>query len=159
MLRADTRGWGASVTANLTRYFGVTGDFGGLYNPECPQNDLQCFVELLRATQIEDYSSHQFMGGPQLTIPGQRFQGFVHALFGGVRTRASLLTVATGVRTTTTPGPNFAMAYGGGLDWNIAPRFAVRLFQFDYIPVHEGSNWRHNVRIQGGVVIRFGGGP
>lgn len=153
--RRHSVGWGFSVTRNITRHFGITGDFGGQYDPECPKDDIECFVELLMANQIEDYSSHQFLVGPRLTIPGERFQGFVHALLGGVRTSATITTIATGERTKVTSGPNFAMAYGGGLDWNVGPRFAVRLFQVDYIPVREDTVWRHNMRIQGGVVFRF----
>ena len=156
----DTRqhsvGWGASVTGNLTRYFGITGDFGGQYNPQCPENDVECFVELLRATEIRNYSSHQFLAGPRVNIPGERFSGFVHALFGGVRTKASLLTVATGARREEISRPKFAMAFGGGMDWNLSDRFAVRLFQVDYIPVRENPDWRHNIRFQGGLVFRFG---
>ena len=154
--RRHSVGWGTNVTAHFTRYFGVTADFGGQYNPECGQNDVKCIVELLQAAQIEDYNSHQFLAGPRITFPGERFQGFVHALFGGVRTHVSLLDTMTGQRTKITSGPNFAMAFGGGLDWNVGgPRFAVRLFQFDIIPVREGSSWRRNVRIQGGLVVRF----
>lgn len=153
--RRHSVGWGFSVTGHITRHFGITGDFGGQYDPECPKDDIECFVELLMANQIEDYSSHQFLVGPRLTIPGERFQGFVHALFGGVYTSAAITTIATGERTKVTSGPNFAMAYGGGLEWNVRPRFAVRLFQVDYIPVREDTVWRHNMRIQGGVVFRF----
>ena len=156
----DTRqhsvGWGASVTRNFNRHFGVTADFGGQYNPQCPENDVQCFVELLRATEIRNYSSHQFMVGPRVNIPGERFSGFVHALFGGVRTHASVLTVATGVRQEIAPGPKFAMSYGGGMDWNLSDRFGVRLFQVDYIPVKANPQWRHNIRFQGGIVFRWG---
>lgn len=155
----DTRqhsvGWGASVTRNFNRHFGVTADFGGQYNPQCPENDLNCFVELLRATEIRSYSSHQFMVGPRVNIPGERFSGFVHALFGGVRTHASVLTLATGVKREISPGPRFAMGFGGGMDWNLSDRFAVRLFQVDYIPVKENPQWRHNMRLQFGVVLRF----
>lgn len=156
----DTRqhsvGWDASVTGNVTKYFGVTGDFGGQYNPKCPENDVECFVELLRATEIRSYSSHQFLVGPRVNIPGERFSGFVHALFGGVRTHASVLTLATGVNREISPGPKLAMAFGGGVDWNLSDRFAVRMIQVDYIPVKENPTWRHNMRFQGGIVFRFG---
>jgi len=156
--RRHAVGWGANVTGYMTKYFGITGDFSGQYDPECPQNDIECFVELLRATEIHDYNAHQFLVGPQVRTPGNRFQGFVHVLFGGVRTHASVLTLATGVKREITSGPNFAMAYGGGVDWSFADQFAIRMMQVDYIPVREGPGlWRHNIRIQGGVVFRFGG--
>jgi hypothetical protein len=151
-------GWGAGVTGYFTRNFGITGDFGGQYDPECPQNDIECFVELLRANEIHDYSAHQFLVGPRVRVPARQFDVFFQALFGGVRTHASILNTSSGIRTEIASGPHFAMAYGGGLDWNVGERFAIRLFQVDYIPVREDPGvWRHNVRIQGGVVFRFGG--
>ena len=154
--RKHSIGWSTGVTGNLTKYFGITADFAGLYKPKCAENDVECFVELLRATEITNYSSYQFLAGPQFRAPGKRFNGFVHALFGGVRSKASLLSVATGVKTEFTSGPNFAMAYGGGLDWNLSPEIGVRVFQFDYIPSRNNNTWRHDFRIQGGVVFRFG---
>jgi hypothetical protein len=47
------------------------------------------------------------------------------------------------------------MGFGGGMDWNLSDRFAVRMFQVDYIPVKESPQWRHNMRLQFGVVLRF----
>ena len=154
--RKHSIGWSTSVTGNLKKYFGITADFAGQYNPKCPENDFECFVELLRATEITNYSSYQFLAGPRFQVPGEQFNVFFHALFGGVRSKVSLLTVATGVKTETTSGPDFAMAYGGGLDWNLSPQLGVRLVQFDYIPVRDNPIWRHNIRVQAGVVFRFG---
>lgn len=155
--RRHAGGWGTSVTANVTRHFGFTGDFAGQYKPQCAENDVDCIIRELFSTQLVRYSSYQFLGGPQVRFGGVRFSGFAHALFGGVRHRVRLLDTATGVETEIKPGPQFAMAYGGGLDWNLGEQLAVRLLQVDYIPVRESPSWKHNVRIQGGIVLRFGG--
>ena len=155
---ADRRhavGWGTSITGKVNRHFGFTGDFGGQYKPECGRNDVDCILRELLATQLVRYSSYQFMGGPQVRFGGDRFSGFAHALFGGVRHRVRLLDTSSGVETEIKPGPQFAMAYGGGLDWNLAEGLGVRLFQVDIVPVRDGTIWTRNVRIQGGIVVRF----
>ena len=49
------------------------------------------------------------------------------------------------------------MGFGGGVNWNVGTGIAIRLLQFDYMPVHEVGAWRHDFRIQGGVVLQLGG--
>ena len=153
--RKNAIGWSADLTLNANRFFGVSFDFGGQYDPKCPENDTQCFVEKILANEIQQYSAYQFMAGPRFNVPTDRFNIFFHALVGGVRTRARIINVASRTATITTSGPNLAMAFGGGLEWKVADRFAVRLVQVDYIPVRESPTWRRNVRIQGGIVLRF----
>ena len=154
--RQNAVGWGTSVTGNVTRHFGFTGDFSGNYKPKCANNDVDCILRELLSTQLVRYSSYQFMGGPQVRFGSERFSGFAHALFGGIRHRVTLLDTSTGEQTVIKPGPQFAMAYGGGLDWNLGQNVGIRLIQVDFIPVRENPTWTHNVRIQGGVVFRFG---
>lgn len=154
--RQHSVGWGASIAGYVNPYLGFAAEFAGQYDPECAENDVECLLEVLASTQIRDYSFYQFMAGPRVRVPNERFSPFFHALFGGVRSKVSLLDLITGARSETTSGPDFAMAFGGGLDWNLAPRFAVRLVQFDFIPVRDKPEWRHNFRYQAGVVIRFG---
>ena len=154
--RRHSGGWGTSVTGYVSRHFGFTGDFAGQYSPRCADNDVDCILRELFSTQIVRFSSHQFMGGPRVRFGGERWSGFGHALFGGIRHRVTLLDTSTGERTVVKPGPQFAMAYGGGLDWNVGENIGVRLFQMDYIPVRDEPMWSHNFRIQGGVVFRFG---
>lgn len=154
--RKNAVGWGTSITGNLTRHFGITGDFSGIYEPKCARDDVDCILRELLSTQITRYSSYQFMGGPQVRFGSERFSGFAHALFGGIRHRVELLDTTTGGQTIIKPGPQFAMAYGGGLDWNAGRNVGLRLFQVDFIPVRESSRWTLNVRVQAGVVFRFG---
>ena len=50
----------------------------------------------------------------------------------------------------------FAMAFGGGLDIAVSKHVAIRAPKFDYIPVRTRPNWTHNMRVQTGIVWRFG---
>ena len=154
--RKHSAGWGAGITYNATRYFGVTADFAGFYNPECPDQDFNCFLDLLRTQQIVDYSQHHFMAGPRFAAPVGNKRIFFHALFGGARTHSSIFDLNTHTETTATAGPNFAFALGGGMDWTFHPRLAWRVLQVDSVAVRETPGWRNNLRFQTGIVIRFG---
>jgi len=50
----------------------------------------------------------------------------------------------------------FAWAIGGGVDWNLKERLAIRLGQFDYLPTYFGSTTQNNIRYSAGVVFRPG---
>jgi hypothetical protein len=49
----------------------------------------------------------------------------------------------------------FTMAFGGGLDYNLNRKFAVRVGQFDYLPTRFGGETQNNFRYSAGVVVRF----
>ena len=59
----------------------------------------------------------------------------------------------------------FAMTAGGGLDYKLNHRFALRLFQAEYLltrfqdPTSPTGDhgWQNNVRLSAGIVFRFGG--
>jgi len=84
----------------------------------------------------EGIKIHNFLGGAQFThraekvsVFAQTKAGFLHSSFGG-------------------NGENdFQLSFGGGLDWNATPSVAIRWFQIDWQPVHEGggSGWIKNV--------------
>lgn len=154
--RKHSGGWGASVTYNATRYFGLTADFAGFYDPECSEQDFDCFLDQLLTQQIVDYSQHHFMAGPRFVAPVGNKRIFFHALVGGARTHSSIIDLNTLTAFRATAGPNFALGFGGGLDWTFHPRFAWRVIQVDSVSVHETPGWRNNLRFQTGVVIRLG---
>jgi tetratricopeptide (TPR) repeat protein/opacity protein-like surface antigen len=123
-------GWQASVTTNLWRHLGITGDFGGQY----------------RGWSGVRFSQYEYMVGPQLAWRFRRSTPFVHALFGGVTFR--------GADTTNT---GFGMGLGGGLDVNVSKRLAIRAAQFDYVPNHFSvGGWDHDLRLGVGLVIKVG---
>jgi hypothetical protein len=151
--RKNLLGWSAAVTTKLSRYAGITFDFAGQYDPDCAEDDEDCLIDLLLSEEIQNYSTYQFMIGPSFSVPGERFSPFVHALFGGARTRSEILIIDTREHFEFSSGVRYAMAFGGGLDWNVVPFMGVRIVQIDYIPVRELDSWRHNFRIQGGFLF------
>jgi len=128
-------GWDASVTGNINKDFGVTADFSGDYKSQ-------------NGASVKIYS---YTFGPVVNLNHQgTFNPFVHALFGGAHASASL----TGVGSGSTNG--FTMAMGGGADAKLAPRFAVRLFQADWVYYRfQGVGESKNFRISSGLVFRF----
>ncbi|PYX81904.1 MAG: hypothetical protein DMG66_01330 [Acidobacteria bacterium] len=52
---------------------------------------------------------------------------------------------------------SLAWALGGGVDWNVLPRVAVRLVQADLLQTRFGDDNQNNGRFSFGVVFKFGG--
>jgi hypothetical protein len=139
-------GINVSVTRNFGRYFGVTaeGDYFkfalGSATPGNPGNP----------------SIESVFGGPELhgNLYG-KFNGFVHVLLGGEHTGGE----------SQTPNISFAGGPGGGLEYNLSPRLALRA-SGDYIGASfslvgnnpELGNSAHrtwNPRASVGAVYRF----
>jgi opacity protein-like surface antigen len=75
---------------------------------------------------------------------------FVQALFGGERFSAG----ATGLGSASSNA--FAMAAGGGADVTLTRHVSLRAIQVDYLYTHFGGTGQNNLRIQSGLVWRFG---
>ena len=146
--REGFHGFGVSIAGNITSSFGVVGDFS--YNRK-DISELTGFDSNANVTL--------FLFGPRFTARGDSVDGFVHAMVGVARQRVEV----------DLPGENFditendlALGFGGGVDIKASDRFAIRLFQLDYIPVHsedpfevDEKRWVHNFRFQIGAVFRF----
>ncbi len=129
---ANLNGWNASITGYLTKHFGITGDFGGVYgNSGYPSIGARV---------------HGFVFGPTVRFPGKKATVFVHGLFGGIHGSSS----PSGISDTA-----FAMAFGGGLDLNVNHRIAIRVAQADYFYAHLFSTTENNFRYSAGVVFKF----
>jgi hypothetical protein len=141
----NINGWNAQAAVNINRWFGIVGDFSGHYQTQS--------MDLTRPSA----SVTSFMFGPQLSDRAGRVTGFVHALFGNVRTTEGLLFGKGELPSTST---NFGMSFGGGIDANVTDLIAVRLFQADYLmarvanPVTNQTENRNNFRLSIGVVFR-----
>jgi len=71
-------------------------------------------------------------------------------LFGGIHS-------SFGVTGGTSGSANaFGMKLGGGLDWNVSPKFGVRLGQFNYDFSHFGGQTQNNFDYSAGAVFHFG---
>lgn len=127
-------GWDASLTGNLNRWLGVTADFSGYY----------------RSDMGVSQRTHNFLFGPRLTYrKASKITPFAQALFGIARQR-----VETSSGSITDNG--FAMATGGGLDYNLNQHMAVRLVQADYLLTRIGGSQQSTSRLAFGVVLKLG---
>ncbi len=84
---------------------------------------------------------YQFLAGPRFTARNANVTAFGHTLIGIMHTNVST---------------DLALGFGGGLDVNVNPHFAVRVFQLDYIPFRPTGGWIHNFRVGVGVVYKWG---
>jgi hypothetical protein len=79
---------------------------------------------------------HNFLGGVQFTRRAEKASVFAQ--------------VKGGIVHSSVPGNGEndpQLSFGGGLDWNANPNLAIRLFQIDWQPVHEGggAGWIKNI--------------
>ncbi|MGH9775621.1 MAG: outer membrane protein [Candidatus Acidiferrales bacterium] len=124
----NLNGWEVSGTVKPKSWLGITGDFSGHYGT-------------IIATNQHYYV---FMAGPEFSIPG-KFSPFAHVLLGGVRNTFGKFNENS-----------FAVALGGGLDWEANRHFSVRVVQADYIRTSSlVLNNVHHARISAGIVFRF----
>jgi len=88
-------------------------------------------------------SVHSFLFGPQVSLPS-KVSPFAHVLLGGAHFSDS------GVGNT-----SFAMAIGGGMDYQVNDRFSWRIVQGDYLLTRFFDNTQNNGRISTGIIYRF----
>ncbi len=121
-------GWAGSVTGNFKHVLGITGDFSGVYN-----------------SRRFNSSAYTYTLGPVLTARLPIVQPFVHALFGGITTRAEGVSANA-----------FAMFLGGGLDIGLRKGIGLRLIQADWLMTkfHDETQQRQG-RVSAGIVIKF----
>lgn len=159
-------GWHLSFALNPRHNFRVVADFAG---------------QLRRTDIVSTYTNQkvrleemQFLWGPEYTVRhSSRTTPFVHALFGiagrhyytpsgDIYHPRDVLAVDYG----------FASGLGGGIDFPISRRWAIRAPQFDYVMTHLShdqpqyspiqqdlptlKNWQHNFRFAFGVVVKLG---
>jgi len=134
---ANFHGWNAELQGNINEALGIVADFSGHYKSQ----------DILGADV--DSNVHNFLFGPRVTFRTERFSPFVHALFGVARSKASALNFDV-------TDTNFAMALGGGIDYDVSENFAIRLAKADYLYVRgEDDGNSDNFRFSTGVVFRF----
>jgi hypothetical protein len=121
-------GYTFSPAYNVIRGFGVVAELSGQYTTNRNLRDVAA--------------------GPQFLYARGRMMFFAHLLFGEAR---SLVQVA---------GPQEDTArvttLGGGLDYSISPRFAVRAVQVDYLRTNLFNTTQDNLRFSTGLAYRWG---
>ncbi len=149
----DLNGWNTSANITLFKpWLGIKADFSG------HMGDIKAPGQLA-GLGFNDTRMNFFLAGPQITLrKNERFQPFVHALFGAVRLDADNDTTGIDFDDTT-----FGMAIGGGLDVKVFQnRVALRLFQADYVltrfkdPLTQNRENQNNFRTSTGLVLRLG---
>jgi hypothetical protein len=138
--RDDSYGFQGSITVNLNKWFGVVGDFGGQFGTA---TDLGPNWPGVTA----ETSVYEFLVGPRFSLRKDKLTVFAHALVGGAKGNAGL------------PGfsdSELAVGGGGGLDFALNRRIAIRAIQFDWIGSFVDI-LEDNFRLGFGVVVKIGG--
>ena len=130
----NANGWDTALTGNLSRWFGVAGDFSGAYKS---QNGVS-------------FNNYTYTFGPVFSWRhNPSFTPFAHFLAGGFRASAAF----SGLSGSTS---GFAMMFGGGVDVRATPHVAVRAVQFDWLSMRSnGFSDNNNMRISTGLLFRY----
>jgi opacity protein-like surface antigen len=129
-------GWNAAAQYNWSKAFGLKADFSDAY----------------KSVLGVSLRQHTYMFGPVVSARSEKATLFAHALFGGAH--ASADAGNSGFFASTSDNA-FAMALGGGVDYNLHRNFAVRVGQFDYLLTRFASTNQNNFRYSTGIVFRF----
>lgn len=136
--RNGFNGVDGSVTYNVSRYFGITGDLNA-------QRRTDTYVDTIApghtdTTKVTE-TKYQLFGGVRIKDNSRetRYKPFAHALVGFARERLNGNTTSTlpaepPSRFTDSP-TSFAMKLGGGLDVRLNSRIDVRVIEVDYNPI------------------------
>jgi opacity protein-like surface antigen len=133
----NCQGGSGALGAYLSARWGVIGEFGACKVTGMPSGS----------------SAHQmnYLFGPRIYFSTRgRFSPFVQTLFGGERLTAS----ATGAPSQSTNA--FAWTAGGGADIRLTRNVSLRAIQVEYLYTHFGGASQNSMRLQSGIVWRFG---
>ena len=159
--REGFHGFEISATGNLSRYFGIKGDFSTHFKSRTFP-----FGSIAVPTAEVDVDSRlfNFLGGVQIKDNSTEgtFKPFAHALVGAahVRNRVDFnADVCIAVIPSQCPEDftdsetGFAAAFGGGIDIRASDRISIRAIQLDYNPTRVFDSTQHNFRIGVGIVF------
>ena len=133
----NCQGAGGTFAANLNSWAGVVADIGG------------CKVTGLPTGA----SSHEinYLFGPRFSYRTYgRFTPYAQVLLGGETASATI----TGFPSSSVN--SFAMTFGGGADFKLTPHLTFRAIQVEYLYTHFSGVKQNNMRLQSGLVYRFG---
>ena len=135
--RFNTNGFNVAGTRYFTKRLGITADFSANYQS---RNDVFDSEETRSKLSL-----YNITAGPQFRFSNaSRFTPFVHGLAGVAhRNQRETFTDTTESNFGTTfvkdKGTSFALNLGGGVDYRLNDRFALRILQVDYNPIFLGS--------------------
>lgn len=134
---ANCQGAGGTFAANVNRWVGVVGDVGFCKVTGLPSGT----------------SSHEvnYLFGPRFAYRNYgRVTPYAQVLFGGMTASANV----TGIGSASNNA--FAMTFGGGADFQVTHHLAFRAIQLEYLYTHFSGAKQNNLRLQSGLVYRFG---
>jgi opacity protein-like surface antigen len=125
-LKNGFSGWTGEVQYNINDWVGVAADVSGNYGTR---------VTVSGFTGIPGGNSYTFLVGPVVQQSAGKLRPFAHLLFGFNRLDTDLVNAVLLPGTTPTNSTNtaFAMAFGGGVDWQVGKNVSLRLGQLDYL--------------------------
>jgi|SRR5882724_5442782 len=94
-------------------------------------------------------SMEWYMGGVRIQHPTTTFTPYGQILIGGIHSSFDAGIISGSVNA-------FGMKLGGGLDWNVSPRFGIRVGQFTYDYSHFSGQSQSNFDFSAGGVFHFG---
>jgi hypothetical protein len=157
-------GGGGQIDFNFGNIFGIKADFMGYTQGSGLRNQLQEHG-FAGATNGNLFT---YMFGPQIKKHSGKFQPFAEALFGAAHTNAYATILTEEGKILQGQGNNngFAMALGGGIDFQVARHLAFRPVEVDYLLTRFTANHvanytanQNNFRYFGGLNFLFGGAP
>lgn len=141
-LQQNSYGWIASVTQNVTGWFGGTAEFSGYY-----ANRTVLGVKV-------NGSAYPFLFGPDFKYRRDRLTLFARPLFGGADARVTI--ASTNVTASQT---RWAYDLGGGADYKFSRYLSVRV-EGDWLRTHFPDtlerDYQNNFRVSGGLVWTIG---
>ncbi|HUM06441.1 MAG TPA: outer membrane beta-barrel protein [Terriglobales bacterium] len=161
---ARPQGWNVSLGLNAASHLGFVFEANGLYGtsripvavpapfPPCGGTDTQGFCPPGTDTFNVDTKNYNYLFGIQIPFRrSERFTPFAEALFGHAGVRGEALS-GDGTRFSVVSG-GLGLVGGGGVDYNISPRFALR-FKADYFQSRVFRLKQDNALFSVGIVIR-----
>lgn len=156
---ARPNGWNVSLGLNAANHLGFVFEANGLYGtskipvsvpapfPECPP-----FCPSGTSTFNVDTKNYNYLFGIQIPFRNSpRFTPFAEAMFGHAGVRGEARS-DDGTKFTQVSG-GLGLLAGGGVDYNISPRFALR-FKADYYQTRLFQQKQDNAQFSVGLVIR-----
>lgn len=160
----STTGLETSLTRNLSKHWGIKGDFSAHWGTA--RGTAMVVVQPPGTTQngtLEFEHRHfNFLVGPEFKWRNHtRLTPFAHTLVGvGVSKGDARLTFPGGTSLIKVSNTGVALALGGGFDIRVSKRFSFRT-SVDYNPAYIGGgttgdprNWRDQVRFSVGFVFQ-----
>ena len=150
-------GWGVSGQYNVNRWFGIVAEYTASHGASGPY-DLTQDGTVYHIPEL-DTRVQTFLAGPRLSYRTQHVTVFTHWLLGAGTNKLDDDIGEYNYDSYT--NWQFAMAVGGGVDVNVNKRFAIRVGQFDWLPITSelgdvnNNRFFNHVRYQVGGVIKF----